>query len=438
MKKKIFLISLFLLTVQTSFSQENKVYVAKIEGMIDLGLAPYIERIVKEAGENSAKAIIFKINTFGGRVDAATQIKDAIINSSVPTIAFIDKRAISAGALISLSCDNIVMVPGASIGATTVVDQSGRKVSEKAQSYMRAEMRATAERRGRRKDIAEAMVDESISIPGLVDSTKLLTLTYEEAEKYGIADTVLSSINEVLKWKQIKNAKLIIEKSNWAEDFVRFLSNPIVSSLLIMIGLVGLFAEIKTPGWGVPGTAAVIALALFFGSGYILKLASIIEIIIFIVGVILLLVEIFVIPGFGIFGILGIIFMIGGLFLGLISDFPLVDSNMLAGAVIQLASSFVIAAFVIYLLTKFLPKSKTFGNLILQTNINQRSGYTSNIDLEHLLNKKGKAITVLRPSGIAIIEDKRYDVVTEGDYINKGTKIMVTKIEGSKIVVKKV
>ncbi len=439
LKLKILLI-LFLVTFTDShtLAQSQTVYKAGIEGMIDLGLAPYVRRVIDEAEKNQAAAVIFEINTFGGRVDAATQIKDAILNSKVLTIAFVNKRAISAGALISLSCEKIVMSPGSSIGATSVVDQAGKKMSEKAQSYMRAEMRATAERRGRRKDLAEAMVDERVVVEGLVDSTQLLTLTAKEALQYGIADTVLENVNQILEIYGLKNAEVKTVESNWAEDFVRFLNNPVVSSLLIMIGLVGLFAEIKTPGWGLPGTAALIALALFFGSAYILELASIIEILMFIAGVILLLLEIFVIPGFGIFGILGVLLIVAGLFLGLLSDFPMVDFDMISLAVMQLAGAFVAGIAVIALLLKFLPKTSMWKNLILEKNIEEQSGYTSYENFENLVGKEGKALTVLRPSGTALIDGKRLDVVTSGDYLNKGAKIKVVDVEGSKIVVEKI
>jgi membrane-bound serine protease (ClpP class) len=436
LKKALLLLLMIFTLTEMSFSQE-KVYVAEIEGMIDLGLAPYVKRVVEDAEKDSASAVIFKINTFGGRVDAATQIKDAIIDCKVKTIAFIDKRAISAGALISLSCDVVVMVPGASIGATTVVDQTGGKQSEKAQSYMRAEMRATAERMGRRTDIAEGMVDETVVVEGLVDSTKLITLTSEEALQYGIADSIITDFSLLLEAFDLEDDELIDLNSNWAEDFIRFLNNPVMTSILMMVALVGLFTEIKTPGWGLPGTAAVVALALFFGTGYILEIASVIEIVVFIIGVVLLLIEIFVIPGFGIFGAAGIILMIGSLFLGLISDFPLVDWGMIQMATVQLAGSFILAIIVIYLLFKFLPKSKIWNNLVLKKNIDEQSGYTSDEKLKELLDKNGKALTDLRPSGAAIIDDKRYDVITNGEYLVKGTKIIVVEEEGSKIIVEK-
>lgn len=436
MKNILLLLLSFLFLSQFNYAQD-KIYVAEIDGMIDLGLAPYVKRVVDEAEKNSASAVIFKINTFGGRVDAATQIKDAIIDCPVQTIAFINKRAISAGALISLSCDEIIMVPGASMGATTVVDQAGGKQSEKAQSYMRAEMRATAERMGRRTDIAEGMVDESVIVEGLVDSTKLITLTSEEAVKYGMADSVIASFSDLLKAYNLEDNEIVDYESNWAEDFVRFLNNPVITSILMMIALVGLFTEIKTPGWGLPGTAAVVALALFFGTGYILELASAIEIILFVIGVLLLLVEIFVIPGFGLFGAAGIILMIGSLFLGLISDFPLVDWDMIQMATIQLAGAFILSIIVIFILLKYLPKTKIWHNLVLRKNIDEQSGYTSDKKIKELVGKTGKALTDLRPSGTAIIDDKRIDVVTSGEYIVKGVKIEVIEEEGSKIVVQK-
>src|SRR3989339_125713 len=268
MKRIVFAFCLLFLALSPNNSAQ-KVFHAKIEGEIDLGLAPFVRRVISDAESQNAQAIVFEINTFGGRVDAATQIKDAILESKVLTIAFVKNRAISAGALITLSCKKIAMAPGSSIGATTVVDQTGQKQSEKYQSYMRSEMRATAEKNGRRTDIAEGMVDERIIVEGLVDSTKLITLTSGEALEYGIADYVLSSVDEILEQYGLQDAEIIEENPNWAETFVRFLNNPIVSSLLIMIGLVGLYTEIKTPGWGFAGTVSLIALALFFGSSFI-------------------------------------------------------------------------------------------------------------------------------------------------------------------------
>lgn len=435
MKTLKILLSILLITTAFIYAQQKRVYIAYIENEIDLGLAPYISRAISDADRAGADAIIFKINTFGGRVDAATQIKDAILASNVPTVAFVNNRAISAGALITISCQRIVMVPGSSIGAATVVDQTGEKVSEKYQSYMRSEMRSTAERNGRRTDVAEAMVDERVVIKGLVDSTQLVTLTAEEALEYGIADTLLTKIEDVLEFLDLKGAEIIRVESNWAEDVVRFLNNPIISSLLILIGFFGLFAEVKTPGWGVPGTAGIIALALFFGTSYILQLATIVEILMFIAGLLLIATEIFIIPGFGIAGISGILLVIASLFLSLIGGRPFLDFEIISMAIIQLAAAITGAFVLILLLAKFLPKSTVFNKLVLSTSTSADRGYVSNPDYKSLIGKEGVALTTLRPAGTAEIDGQKYDVVADSEYIKNGTKIKVLKTEGMRVVV---
>lgn len=427
-----------ILAASTILSAQNKVYIAVIENEIDLGLAPYIRRVVSEAERENADAIIFKINTFGGRVDAATQIKDAIISTDILTIAFINNRAISAGSLIALSCNKIAMVPGSSIGATTVVDQAGKKQSEKYQSYMRSEMRSTAERNGRRTDIAEGMVDERIVIEGLVDSTQLVTLTSEEAYKFGIADTLANNLDELLAAFNLEGARKIEIHSNWAEDVVRFLNNGIVTSILMMIGFFGLLAEIKSPGWGVPGTAGLIALTLFFGSAYILQLASIIEILMFIIGVTLIVLEIFVIPGFGIAGIGGIALVFISLFLSLVGGDPFLDFEMVSNAIIQLSASLVGAVVLILVLAKFLPRTTIFNKFILAVEEKKDAGFVSHSTTDELVGKEGVAITTLRPAGTAKIDGNRVDVVSESEYIEKGQKIKVIAVEGIRVVVKEI
>ena len=419
----------------TLFAQSKLVYVGYIDSEIDLGMAPYISRIIDDAEKDKADAIIFKINTFGGRVDAATQIKDAILKSRIKTVAFINNRAISAGALIALSCNKIIMVPGSSIGAATVVDQSGQKVGEKYQSYMRSEMRSTAERNGRPTNIAEGMVDERVVIPGLVDSTRLVTLTAEEALKYKIADTVLASFDQALAYLDLKNAKIVESRSNWAEDVVKFLNNPIVSSILIMIGFFGLMAEIKSPGWGVAGTTGIIALVLFFGSSYILQLASILEILMFIIGLGLLLAEIFLIPGFGIAGISGLVLIFASIFLSLLGNKPFIDMESVSIAIIQLSASILFALLGIFVLAKYLPKSRAFNRLVLAEAEKSEHGFVSYPSVKELLGKEGIAYTTLRPGGTAEIDGKRVDVVADSEYIDRGTKIRVLRVEGIKVVV---
>jgi membrane-bound serine protease (ClpP class) len=419
----------------TLFAQSKLVYVGYIDSEIDLGMAPYVSRVISEAEKDHADAVIFKINTFGGRVDAATQIKDAILNSRVETIAFINNRAISAGALIALSCNKIIMVPGSSIGAATVVDQSGQKLSEKYQSYMRSEMRSTAEKNGRPTNIAEGMVDERVVVPGLVDSTRLITLTADEALKYKIADTVLTDFNQALAYLNLKNSKIVESRSNWAEGVVKFLNNPIVSSILIMIGFFGLMAEIKSPGWGVAGTTGIIALVLFFGSSYILQLASIVEILMFIVGLGLLLAEIFIIPGFGITGISGIVLIFASIFLSLLGNKPFIDMESISIALIQLSASVLVALAGIFVLAKYLPKSSAFNRLVLADAEKAEHGFVSYPSEKELLGKEGIAYTTLRPGGTAVIDGRKVDVVADSEYLDKGTKIRVLRVEGIKVVV---
>ena len=429
---KFLIVILFALT---TFAQQKTVYVAYIDSEIDLGLAPYISRVISEAEQNNADAIVFKINTFGGRVDAATQIKDAILSSKVLTIAFINNRAISAGALIALSCNKIVMVPGSSIGAATVVDQTGQKVGEKYQSFMRSEMRSTAEKNGRRTDIAEGMVDERVIVEGLSDSTTLITLTSEEAHKYLIADTVLANFNELLSAFDLKNAEEVSITSNWAEDVVKFLNNPIISSILIMIGFFGLMAEIKTPGWGVAGTTGLIALTLFFGSSYILQLASILEILLFVIGLGLLLAEIFIIPGFGVAGISGIVLIFASIFLSLLGSDPFIDMHSVSIAIIQLSGSMLFALLGMFVLVKYLPKSTAFNKLVLSESEKAEHGFVSYPSKKDLIGKTGVAFTTLRPGGTAEIDGRRIDVVADSEYINKDAKIKVIRVEGIKVVV---
>ena len=434
--KSIQFIILFLLFNSILLNAQNKVHIAYIDGEIDLGLAPYISRVVSDAEKDKADAIIFKINTFGGRVDAATQIKDAIIDTDILTIAFINNRAVSAGALISLSCKKIVMVPGGVIGAATVVDQTGQKQSEKYQSYMRSEMRSTAEKNGRPVDIAQGMVDERIIIPGLVDSTQLVTLTTEEALKYGIADSTANNLDAVFAMFNLQNDEKIYQKANWAEDIVRFLNNGIVSSILIMIGIFGLIAEVKSPGWGLPGTAGIIALALFFGSSYILQLASVIEILMFVVGLGLLLPEIFVIPGFGVAGISGIILILVSLFLSMLGADPFLDPEAVSYAIIRLSVGFLFALIFIFLLVRFLPKSNIFKRFILSEEEKADAGYTSRTNLSELVGLEGIALTTLRPAGTGDFNGRRVDVVADSEYIQNGKPIVVTAVEGMRVVVR--
>ena len=338
--KHIWLFILFL-TLGSSIADETKknIYVVPIQDTIDLGIPAFVNRAISAAEKNSAELIIFDIDTFGGRVDAATQIKDAISATDITTIAFINRRAISAGSLISLSCDQIYMTDGGTIGATSVVDMSGSKQSEKSQSYMREEMAATAEKAGKNTDIARGMVDEELSFEFLVingDSLKvddiegrkegkLITLTTELALKYNIADGKSESVEELLSDLGIENYNIITLSENWSEDLVRFLTDPTISSLLTTFGTIGIISELYSAGWGIGGTIGIVCLTLALGASYLTQLASSMDILIIFSGILLLVVEFIAIPGFGFFGIAGIGVLFYGLYLLLIPDIPVSD-----------------------------------------------------------------------------------------------------------------
>ena len=437
--KKV-LVSILFLILSLS-AQNKKVYYAYIEGDIDLGLAPYVKRVVSEAEKNLADAVIFKINTFGGRVDAATQIKDAILNSKVKTIAFIDKRAISAGALISIACDSIFMQPGSTIGAATVVNQAGEQVPDKYQSYMRKKMRATAEESGRNPDIAEAMVYPDKVVKGISDSGKVVTFTTKEAIKHGFCEAELEDLNEVMNRQQIKDYEVIKQKLTWQDKILDLLTSSSVSGILIMIIIGGIYFELQTPGLGFPIIAAITAATLYFAPHYLNGLSENWEILLFGIGIVLILLEVFVIPGFGVAGISGIICTVLGLAFSLVGnvgfDFSFVPNDALVKSVaLVLFAFFLSLSSSIFVGYKFL-NSTLFSHLILSKTQNKAEGYISPNSKEHeVIGKTGITTTVLRPSGKIEIEDNTYDATAETGFIEKGTEVVVTKFETSQLTVR--
>jgi len=435
MKKTVTLTALALLMIAVTQCRADFILVP-VEKTIDGGLAEFIKRSIDEAERDHREGIIFHIDTPGGRIDSAVYIKDSILRAEIPTIAFVDKNAISAGALISIACDSLYMSIGSSIGAATAVDLQGKKASEKVISYFRAQMRATAEARGRRPDIAEAMVDEELEIEGITKKGMLVTLTYNEALRLGISDGTVGTVGEILALLGRPGAKIVEFHPNWAENVVRFLTNPIVSSLLMSIGFLGLLIEIKTPGWGIGGIIAVIALALFFGSHYIVKLAGIGELLIFAAGLILLIIELFFLPGFGIAGISGIALIILSLVLSLVGSFPAPHDFTHAGYTVGM--SFAITVLLGFLIARMLPRTSFYNRLTLPDVERSKEGYTSVSTYFDLVGAHGVALNNLRPVGKAEINGRRLDVVTEGGFIEKDTPIVVTEVSGSRIVVREI
>ncbi|MEC7225841.1 MAG: NfeD family protein [Candidatus Latescibacterota bacterium] len=413
----------------------------KLEGMIDPGVSAFVERVIEDAEANEVDAIVFEIDTFGGRVDAATVIRDAILDSEALTIAFINKRAISAGALISLACDKIVMAQAATMGATTPVDGSGTKASDKVTSYMRAEMRATAERTGRDAKIAEAMVDERVDIPGLsAEAGRPATLTTEQSLNYEMADETAESLRDVLRIYDLGEAEVVSIELNWAEHVVRLLTHPVVTSILLAVAMFGLIAEVRTPGWGLGGTLALVALGIFFGSHLVVKLAEWQELALFALGLGLLLVEVIAIPGFGLVGLAGVGLMLGSLVITQLGDFQLWSVDEIAAVVVRLSAS-MIGAFVLSLMMlRSLPKMASFNRLVLETETRASEGYVSSSrdGDDEIVGKEGVTVSELRPAGIALIGERRTDVVTDGEFVAVGQAVRVVEARGNRVVVRPV
>jgi membrane-bound serine protease (ClpP class) len=430
------------LPAQQQSPRSQVVYVVPVEGIIDLGLAPFIQRVLQEAGEAQAAAVVLEINTFGGRVDAAVQIRDALLTAPVRTIAFVNKRAISAGALIALSAEQIVMAGGGTIGAATPVQMGqpgagAQPVEEKTVSYVRKEFRATAESRKRPPLLAEAMVDADVAIPDIIEKGKLLTLTTDEALQHGLADFRADTLESALEQTGLGGAELRRALPNWAENVVRFLTHPIVSSLLITIGMLGIIVELRTPGFGIPGGLGLASLALFFWGHWLVQLAGWEEMLLVAGGIVLLVLEIFVIPGFGIAGALGIVALLAGLIMSVIGGGA--TAQFIVAASGRVVFSLLFALLASLVLLRFLPRLPVARRLVLQTGLGtgQEYGSAPESDLRWL-GKQGLAASPLHPAGIAQIDGERVDVVSDGELIDAGESIEVTRVDGNRIVVRRV
>jgi membrane-bound serine protease (ClpP class) len=414
----------------------SKVVVIPIDRTVELGLAAFVRRVV-ESNEDAA-AIILEINTLGGRVDAAIQIRDAVLEATPRTVAFIHPRAISAGALIALACDNVIMSEGATIGAATPVQAGGgqaQAVGEKMVSYMRAEMRATAEANGRRGDIAEAMVDSEVVIDDIVEQGKLLTLDTDQAIKLGIADGRANTLDEVLQQLTLVSPKIDVTEVNWGEEIARWLTEPTISGLLLSVGMLGLMVAFYTRSVGAFTIAGFISLALFFGGHAVVNLVGWEEALLFLVGVILVIVEIFFIPGFGVPGVLGLICVITALVLSLVA-MPIdvsFETGLLADAMTRVLLS-LLGAFVLALIVMRMLSRTEFGrSLVLQT---AEAGWLSTPPASDLVGQTGKALTDLRPSGKVIIDGKRYEANSRREFIAKGARVRVVGKEGHELIVR--
>jgi len=414
---------------------DRLVYRIEVTGTIELGLAPYVARALDEADGAGAAAVVLDLDTPGGRVDAAWEIIDAVRDAGLPVYAYVNRRALSAGAMIALSAERLYMRPGSTIGAATPVIGE-KKASEKMVSAMRSEFRALAEERGFDPRIAEAMVDEEVEIEGVSAAGKLLTLTTEEAIELGVADGEVEDYESLLEGVGLAGAQTFRPVPNWAERIVRFLTNPAVAPLLLSLGFLGLLVEIRTPTFGLAGAVGLLCLAAFFGARLLVNLAGIEELLLLGGGLVLLLVEAFVIPGFGIAGALGIIAVLGSAYMSMLGRFPTTVDLVNTAGIIGL--SIVLVAVLAFVLFRHLPHSRSLSGVLLKSETSRDTGYLSAPARAELVGKVGIAATDLRPSGTAIIDNERVDVVTEGPWIEEGSRVVVMRAESYRHVVRQV
>lgn len=407
----------------------DKVAVIPIEETVEKGLSQFIKRSFEEAKAEKADHIILDINTPGGAVDAALEIADTIRAADIPVTAFIDKRALSAGAYIALNADQIYMVPGAKMGSAAIIDLEGNTADKKAESLWLAEMKESAEQNGRDSKYALAMADPDVDLPELgAGKGDLLTLNTDQARDVGYAEGVADNLDSLLSALKLNDAEVIDIEVSFAEKVARFVTNPIVIPILLSIGSLGLIVELYTPGFGLPGFMGLTSLFLFFYGHYIAGLAGLETVILFIVGLILVFAEIFV-PG-GIIGFIGF----GAI---LLSFFIAADDIGYMAFSLVVAFLVAISAAIIFVKV-FGKRMNIFKKLILRDSANTESGYVSNRNRLELIGKTGIALTSMRPSGTALIDDERIDAVTEGTYIKKDQKVKIVKVEGSRVVVREI
>jgi membrane-bound serine protease (ClpP class) len=433
-RRLVMSLALLGLGVSIAPAQAPLVYRLRVSGVVENGLAPYLARGLREAAAAGAAAVYLDIDTPGGRIDAAERIVDAVTSSAVPVYAYVNPRAYSAGALIALSAKRIYMRPGAVIGAATPVDGEGTKASEKMVSAMRGEFRALAEAQGLDPRVAEAMVDERVTVPGVNESGRLLTLSTSEAVRIGYARAVAGGETELLRDIGLPGARVVTLAPNWAELVVRFLTNPLVSPLLLSLGVLGLVFEIKTGAFGLGGLVSLASLGLFFGSSFLVGLAGWEEVILLGVGLLALAVEVFILPGFGAAGLLGALAVAAAVVLAMVGGSP--STGDVTQALIVLGASFAITAAVVYAWIRHLPNSGRFAGLILRGGSHQADGYIAATPRHDLVGQDGVAMTDLRPAGTAQIGQERVDVVTEGEYVPQGRTVRVVRSEGYRHVVR--
>jgi len=441
------------------------VYIVSITETIDLGLAPYLDRVINEAEDAGASAIIFDINTPGGRLDAVIQMKDSILGAEVPTIAFVNRTALSAGALIAIASERIFMTSGAVMGAATPIDGgSGETSSEKTISAVRGIFRSTAEATGRDPLIAEAMVDPSVDIPGLSPAGQLLTLSSDQALQVGYSEATVETIDELLSTLGLAGSSVVSPELSFAERATRFITDPLVAGLMLTAGLLLIAFDFFADGLGIAALAGLVLIGGFFWGHMLAGLAGWEDLILVMIGLALIAIELFVVPGFGVPGLLGLISLFAGIFLAMVGESGTRSTESIERALITILAVLVFVVIGFILLLSFLPKRARFAGTILRSTVTDGPdmkrrepvgwlkwfGGADNLepdakvapipvtpDLPSLFGKAGIARTPLHPSGTAVIDGEPVDVVAESEFINQGEPIVVVLDEGYRRVVRR-
>ena len=399
-----------------------------VDDVVELGLSSYLERNIARAEEAQADVIILVLDTPGGRVDAAQDIKRILYDTDIPTIAFVKDQAISAGAYIALCCDEIMMAPGSTIGDAEMLI-NGVRADEKYLGPWREEFAAIAEDKGRDPEIAKAFVDRDIVIDGVIEAGKLLTLTPQRAVELGMADGMVKDEAALLEAIGAKDARIVYGEMNGAEKITRFVTNPNIAPIFLAGGILLMILEFATPGVGIFAIGGIILLALYFGGHMIAGMASWFALLLFVVGIILCFIEILV-PGFGIFAVGGIGCIVGSIFL---------TTPDMATAIKYLTIVLLIMAVCAPIIFKLFSKSKLFDRLLVRERLTTEDGYVAGRkEQADYIGANGVAATTLRPSGTVELEDgTRIDVVTRGEFIEKGESVQVVQNEGTWLVVEK-
>lgn len=401
------------------------------------------------ADTEQADCIIIHLNTYGGEVVYADSIRTRILNSIRPVYVFIDNNAASAGSLISIACDSIYMRKGGNIGAASVVDQSGEKMPDKYQSYMRSIMRSTAESHGVRADdttkwlrdphIAEAMVDEFIAIDGVVDSGRILTFTADEAIVNGFCEGKMETVEEVAHHVAGIDCVITEYKPTTVDKVKGFFGSTAIQGILVLIIIGGIYFELQTPGIGFPSVAAIIAAILYFVPLFIDGLAASWEIWLFVIGVLLLIAEVFVIPGFGVAGISGIVCIVLGLSFSMLGndglDFSMIDSKAIFKSVGMVILIFIVAIAGGLVVSHYLFNTPRAKQSIVVLSTDQTGYVGTDVTATNLIGAEGVALTDLRPSGKIEVDNQILDAMSEGGFIEKGSRVRIKSSTESQAVV---